>query len=401
MFLSLIGLVAAGFAFSLMARSIDGVPPNTSQAAIDPAATKWPSAAQIISYIDHPTPVADGEGRLVESVGDFKIIYTLVPELQLRAEKLFSRYSVPYGALVALEPSTGRVLALAEYSAKDEDAGGLALKASYPAASLIKMITATAALETGRATPDTSFRYEGSPYKLKKRKISPKNKRREHNVSTLSDALGRSNNVVFGKIGADIVGQEGLLASLEAFHFNEAIPFDFPLQTSLATVPEEPYPLARTSAGFGDVYISPIHAALIAAAIANGGVMMRPYIVDSIEDVSGNLIFANSPQPLGRVTDEETAAKVAGMMTRTIRSGTSTKTFYRHARKLVNSVKLAGKTGSLTGDDPPGLYEWFVGFGPVKTPEIVVAGLVVNQGDLWHIKGSYAAMVLFREHFGL
>jgi cell division protein FtsI/penicillin-binding protein 2 len=196
------------------------------------------------------------------------------------------------------------------------------------------------------------------------------------------------------------VGAENLERKLAQFGFNREIPFDFRLQTSRAAVPQEPYPMARTAAGFGDVYLSPVHAALLAAAVGNGGVMMKPYAVDRIEDAAGTVGYRAEPAVLGRCVSPETAKSVAEMMRMTVTRGTSTKVFARYARKLWQDVKIAGKTGSLTGDNPPGMYEWFIGFAPAENPKIAVASLVVNH-DLWHIKGTYVAQAVMREFFGM
>jgi cell division protein FtsI/penicillin-binding protein 2 len=205
---------------------------------------------------------------------------------------------------------------------------------------------------------------------------------------------------VFGKVGADVVGAEQLEQKLREFGFNRPIPFDFALQPSQASVPRDRYPLALTSAGFGDVYVSPVHAALIAAAVGNGGVMMRPFAVGSIADASGAELYRARPEALGRCLTPEAARRVAEMMQMTVTRGTSTKVFARYARKLWKDVRIAGKTGSLTGENPRGNYEWFIGFAPAENPKIAVASLVVNH-DLWHIKGTYVAQAVMREFFGM
>ncbi len=355
----------------------------------------------VLCRISWPTPEWNAEAGVYEEwVGDHRVVYTLEHELQEEALQVFRRYRVPYGAFVAVEPGTGRVLALAEYSREEPELRDFCRRATYPAASLIKIITASAALETGKVTPETRVRFEGNPYRLYPRKISPANRWRENNVHTLAEALATSNNVVFGKIGADVVGSVRLEEALHAFGFNQEIPFEFALQPSRATVPAERYPLARTAAGFGEVYVSPVHAALLAAAVGNRGVMMRPHVVDRIEDGGGRVVYRAAPAPWRRAVPEEVARKVARMMVRTVTRGTSAKVFYRYARRLRREVGVAGKTGSLTGDDPPGKYEWFIGFAPVDDPQIAVASLVVNQ-ELWHIKGTYVAQAVMKEFFGM
>lgn len=355
----------------------------------------------ILSRISRPEPVLDSTGKLVQRVDDAKVVYTLDPELQSLVKDIYTQYRVPYGALVAIEPSTGKILALVEHSASEPDARGLCLRATYPAASLIKVITSAAALKTGKVGPDTVVRYEGNPYRLTERKVSPRNAKNDRLTTTLTEALGKSNNVVFAKMGINVVGQAGLEAQLTDFAFNRVVPFDFDLQKSTALVPTDTYPLGRTAAGFGDVYLSPLHAAMIAATVGNGGVMMKPYVVDRVEDKAGDVLHTGVPSEMNRVLDRTLSRTLAQMMTSTVDKGTASKVFNRNAKKLLARMKVAGKTGSLSGDDPPGRYEWFIGFAPLENPRIAVASLVVNKGEMWHIKGAYAAAHVMKKHFGL
>jgi cell division protein FtsI/penicillin-binding protein 2 len=390
-------LVAAGYGAGRIAPRFEAPEPQLERLTRDLPPSQ--SCRDVLCSVSWPTPTLGADGVYEQRIEGHRAIYTLDPELQEQALSVFRQYKVPYGAFVAIEPSTGKVLALAEYSREEPDLHDFCRRATYPAASLIKVITAVAALEGGVATPSTSISFEGNPYRLYPRKISQANGWRENNKSTLAEALGKSNNVVFAKLGLQ-VGLERLTAGLESFGFNRSLPFDFALQDSRAIVPPEPYPLARTAAGFGEVYLSPVHAALIAAAVGNGGVMMRPYVVDALEDAKGVRVYQAAPAPLLRVASEKVARQVGGMMEKTVTSGTSAKVFFRNARKLRADVGVAGKTGSLTGDDPPGKYEWFIGFAPADDPKIAVASLIVNH-DLWHIKGTYVAQAVMKEFFGM
>ncbi len=353
----------------------------------------------VLCEVDWPTFRPGPSGRYEQVVGGHRVVYTLDRELQEEALGVLRQYKVPYGAFVAVEPTTGRVLALAEHSAEEPSLTDFSRRATYPAASLIKVITAAAALEAGVAGPASKIRYEGDRYRLNARKVSPGNARREGNVTTLTEALGESNNVAFGKLGLQL-GAPKLEQALHSFGFNRSLAFDFALAESRAEVPRETYELARTAAGFGDVYLSPIHAALLAAAVGNRGTMMQPYVVEEIRDEGGKVLYQAAPAPLGRSLPEGVARQVASMMTNTVTSGTSSKVFHRYARRLRSEVGVAGKTGSLTGSTPPGRYEWFIGFAPVDSPRIAVASLVVNR-ELWHIKGTFVAQSVMREFFGM
>ncbi|MBE0616978.1 MAG: penicillin-binding protein, partial [Proteobacteria bacterium] len=293
-------LVVVGYTAGRLAPRFEQPAPLTGTRA-----REMPSSAQtcrdVLCQVAWPTPAQAPDGSYEEWIGGHRVRYTLDPELQEQALAVFRKYSVPYGAFVAVEPATGKILALAEYSREEPELRDFCRRATYPAASLIKVVTAAAVLEAGVATPETRVRYEGNPYRLYPRKLSGANGWRENNVSTVAEALGSSNNVVFGKLGAEL-GAEGLEGALVRFGFNRPIPLDFPLQESRATVPTERFPLGRTAAGFGGVYVSPVHAALIAAAVGNGGVMMRPYLVESLEDGEGKVLYQAAPAPLWRST---------------------------------------------------------------------------------------------------
>ena len=393
------GLVLGGWLLTRFTPMFEHPEPRLEQqtAELPPAE----SCLDVLCKIPWPSPEPDGNGGFEQWIEDHRVVYTLDAELQQQALAVLQRYDVYYGARVAVEPATGRILALAEHSKQEPDLTDFCRRATYPAASIIKIITAAAALQTGEMKPSSRVRYEGSPYRLYPRKIDPTNRRREHNVHTLAEALGKSNNVVFGKVGVNLLGPERLQNALEQFGFNGNIPFDFRLQQSSAAVPAERYPLARTAAGFGEVFLSPVHAALLAAAVGNRGLMMRPFVVDSIEDPRGEVLYQAVPTPFRQCTTPEVAGQIADMMATTVSSGTSSKIFYKYARNLRRKVGVAGKTGSLTGSDPPGKYEWFVGFAPVEGAQIAVASLIVNHGDLWHIKGTYMAQAVMREFFGM
>lgn len=391
-------LLVGGYAAARVAFRFEG-PTRLLEARDSPL----PAAADcrdVLCRLVGPSPTLGVDGRYEERVEGRRIVYTFDPELQKLAQSVLKQYRVPYGAFVAVEPSTGRVLAMAEHSQQDPSMRDFCRRATYPAASLVKLVTASAALETGRIDPGTPVRFEGSPYVVYPRKIFPTSSRYENNVATFAEALGQSNNVVFAKVGSALVGAGNLERKLTQYGFNRQIPFDFGLQMSRATVPQEPYPMARTAAGFGDVYLSPVHAALLAAAVGNGGVMMKPFAVETMEDASGKVTYRAEPSVLGQCVSAQTAKSLSEMMRMTVTRGTSTKIFARYARRLWQDVKIAGKTGSLTGENPPGMYEWFIGFAPADNPKIAVASLVVNH-DLWHIKGTYVAQAVMREFFGM
>jgi len=328
-----------------------------------------------------------------------RVSLTLNEELQARIFELFRCFDPPYGVFAAMEPDTGRVLALVGYRRGGEPDPWLALKAIYPAASLIKVITASAAIERGNVSPDEEFSYRGGIYGISRRGLHARDGRGVPKMS-LEEAIARSANAVFGKVAVNHVGGPVLEEYLGKFGFGQPVPFDLPVEPSRGEVPRQEYELARTGAGFGEVYVSPLHMAMIMSAIASGGAMPRPFLVDRMEDADGNLLYESSPSKLRDTVTKETADAVVQMMVKTVEMGTSRRAFGSPEKTpLLKDMDVAGKTGSLSGWTPSVHFEWFAGLAPVGSPRLALAALVVNESR-WKIKGSYVGKEAFNCYFG-
>ena len=166
----------------------------------------------------------------------------------------------------------------------------------------------------------------------------------------------------------------------------------------MADIPADDHERARTAAGFWNTHLSPLHGALISAAVLNDGVMMRPTLIQTFESAQGKTLYEFSPRVLRRVVKKATAHKLVEMMSRTTHVGTARK-YFRLRNEFPGDIATGGKTGTLSRKQPSYLgYTWFVGFGEGKEkggPEIAVGGLVCNK-PLWHIKGPYAASEAIR-----
>jgi cell division protein FtsI/penicillin-binding protein 2 len=197
-------------------------------------------------------------------------------------------------------------------------------------------------------------------------------------------ALAKSANVVFAKMAVKHLDADDLRKSADRFLFNRPI-FDQPMEQSRAQIPDNGLDFAKSAAGFGEVKLSPMHAALIAAAVGNGGVAMEPSLLDAIDDVA--------VQSTGsmRLLNPETANALRDMMKLTVSQGTATSSFRERRRMVLGNIEVAGKTGSLsTHGGPFKDYSWFVGFAPADDPKIAVAAVVVN-GLKWRIHAPYIA----------
>lgn len=317
------------------------------------------------------------------------IFYAIDQELQQRVEKVMESYRLPYGAFVAIEPKTGRVLALVGHSSIDPTWERRSCFGLYPMASLFKIITAAAALEEKKVSPDTVFAFRG-----RLTSESPKywsvNPRQRNLEMSLTSAMGKSVNPVFGRLASDVVGRDSIMMCAERFGFNQALLPGTSLPPSTAVPPQSEAELMLMGAGLGrEVKISPVHAALMMASIANDGVMMMPALASEIRNGKGETIFTLQPRTARQTVTPETAGQLARMLSTTVSSGTSRKVFHdRRGRPKLASVDIAAKTGSIDGKDPAGHYSWFAAYAPINDPQIALVALVVNQ-DKWKIKASY------------
>ncbi|MGA9525800.1 MAG: penicillin-binding transpeptidase domain-containing protein [Myxococcaceae bacterium] len=321
----------------------------------------------------------DANGRLVLGTGDQTRTLTVDPELQAQLTRILQSYETPFAAVVAIEPSTGRVLAMAEHSHAQPTLRGLPVKAVFPAASIFKIVTAAALLEAGVGPEDEECSQGGlRTISLKHLKDS----RGDRECHSLSRALAMSANAVFAKMTVKHLTAQRLLRAAELFGFNRPIDFPIPVEPSLIAVPEEPLALARTGAGFGDAFLSPLHGAVLAAVAANGGVWRAPVLFED-----------QAPAPAGeRVISEAHAAALTEMMSETVTQGTARRVFRERGYRVPGAV---GKTGSLADKRPFRDYSWFVGFAPRDNPKIAVAAVVVNEPK-WRIRATWVGREALR-----
>lgn len=336
------------------------------------------------------------------SGGEAQVHYTINPDLQTAANKILESYKPDYGAVVMMDADSGKILALTSYQKKQTIESNLAFRGSFPAASVFKIITAAAALDKFEdVTPDTEISFNGGNHTLYKKNVMSSTQNRWTRSMSLREAFARSINTVFGRLTLERLSPEDLEEYAIRFGFNKDIKTDLPFDPGYTEIPKEKnFHLTELASGFNRVTtMSPVQGAMIAASIANDGKMPVPYLVDSLTDKDGNTVFQAEPLTAGITLSKSGAEKIQELMEATITSGTSRKSF----RSLVRDRKfreliLGGKTGSLTGDDPKGKVDWFVGYAMNENQKIAIAALTVNV-NYWTIKSSAMAQMLFRTHF--
>ncbi|MEM1418478.1 MAG: penicillin-binding transpeptidase domain-containing protein, partial [Myxococcota bacterium] len=333
--------------------------------------------------------------RRVARLGERRrAVLTLDPPLQMHLEDELERFAVPYGAVVAIEPATGRVLAYVSHSSANGRAGDLALDPTPPTASVFKIVTASALVDAGVGR-NREVCYSGGSRRLTRAHLEDG---AGGACASFGEAMGRSINAIFAKLADRHLDRPTLERYGSAFGFGHALPFDVPTRASPFEVPGERLERARMAAGFWHAHMSPLHGALIAATVANDGRMPRAAIVDRVEDAEGTVLHRHEPEVFRAVIPRRTARTLTRMMENTVARGTARRTFFdREGRAFLPGVSVAGKTGTLSSERPYRGYTWFVGFAPADAPTIAVATLVVNTPE-WRIKASYLAREALRTY---
>ena len=328
-----------------------------------------------------------------------KVEYSFDPSLQTFMQDLIHSYGPDYGAFVAMEADTGKVLSMVSFSRKQGFNENLALRATFPSASVFKVVTAAAAIEGKKMSAESVISFNGRNHTLYRGNVLKSSVTRWTRYITLKEAFARSVNTVFGKIGAFNIGPVGLRQYADRFGFDRRIASDFPMSPGHADIPNDPFGLAESASGFTkENTMSPMQGALIAATLANDGMMMEPYIVQSVHLESGKSIYSASPHKNGLVVDPETAQELRQMMRETVKRGTSSGTFRGFAKGPYKEIEVGGKTGSLTGNSPKGRYDWFVGYAQMGDRKIAIASLTVHE-KLWRVKSSYLARRAIEHYF--
>lgn len=303
---------------------------------------------------NHFTLKKDGVSLTVES--------SLDPGLQDYILKLFQRSGTLKAAAVILRPDDGRILAMVSYD-KDGNGEDLCLKADFPAASLFKIVAAAAALESAGFTAKKPVYFVGNKHTLYKRQLK-QNVGRHASKTSFKRAFASSINPVFGRLGIYDLGQKLMADSAERFLFNRSIPFDLPVAKSSINVPEDDFGLAEIASGFNkDTMISPMHAALLASTVANNGVMMKPWLIESISREDGKVVYQGGPEALTTPISRDTAEELRILMKDTVLYGTCRKSLRRLLReKTLRKAELGAKTGTINDETDRFKFDWLAAY---------------------------------------
>ena len=327
------------------------------------------------------------------------INYTIDEQLQNEIESVLEAHRPDYGVFVAIDPDSGRVLAMVNHRRNLEVDENLALGNTYPSASIFKLVTAAAAIDLGKITADTIIPFNGKSSSLYRKNVlhHENNKWTQH--IPLRTAFAKSVNTVFGRVGLEHVGGSQLRKYADKFGFNQGLSGDFQFPKSKSQFdPENDWRVVETAAGYtGSNTISPMHAALLAASVINGGRILSPTLVDSITNDDGIVLYAPKKTTIEPIISMRTTQQLRIMMRETVLSGSAQKSFKGFSRGTYEDVEVGGKTGSLSGLKPKGRYDWFIGYAQLGDKKLAFASLCINEA-YWYVKSSYIARKAV-EHF--
>lgn len=293
------------------------------------------------------------------------------------------------GAAVAIDPRNGEVLALVSapsFNPNGLDQNWQTISAQpgspfrnhafslFPPGSTMKVVTSLALFRAGLNTTEL-YDCEGSAI-VGGQAIHEQNDR-AHGWVNYNLALADSCNTYFATY-AEKAGADKFLAAAKAFGFGQKIPLELNVSSSKLTkdgVPAklDPNLLPSSAFGQGEVMVSPFHMALIAAGIANQGVIMRPHLVERVLQDEGKTVYTGPVQPWLTVMSKEEAAKITSAMITAVNEGTA-------APGALPDVQVAAKTGSAEPGGDVRTHAWYIAFAPAEAPRIAVAVLVENGG---------------------
>jgi penicillin-binding protein A len=297
------------------------------------------------------------------------------------------------GAAVAIEPNTGKVRVMAsvpQYDANEVPGGfaelnrnpdkplfNRASQEGYPPGSTFKVVTAAAALDSGKFRPESIV--DGSSPKTISGAPLANSGGQSFGPISLTDALTNSVNTVWAQVGEQI-GRQTLIDYMDRFGFNEDPKLDYPVDQMLASgVRDARGRLLGGDAGFdigrvaigqggaeGQILATPLQMAEVAAAIGNRGRLMKPRLADRVVRKDGRVKERVEPDLQSQVIKPETAEQLASMMARVVEEGTGT-------AAALEGVDVAGKTGTAEVANATSNQAWFICFAPVENPRLAVA----------------------------
>ena len=347
----------------------------------------------IINFIKYKGVIPEKVGNSIQTTLDYSI-----------QKKAYDLLGDNKGAVVVLNPKTGEILAMVskpsfDPNSLDQDWSDINSNADmplinrataglYPPGSTFKVITAASAIENISGIMDRTFEDNGKIVFNDNESLSNYN---GEVLGTLDfeGAFVQSSNVVFGTLGMEL-GNSKLKKTAEAFNFNADTPADG------VTIENSQFPsynifekgnIAQSAIGQSSVLATPMEMALVASTIADGGVMMKPYLVSKVLSSSGETLKTIEPAQIRQVISADAASTIKDFMRAVVTDGTGT-------NAAIPGIEVCGKTGTADNQEGSEPHSWFIGFAPYDNPQVAVAVIVENGGQGGGIAAKIAAQVM-------
>jgi len=334
-------------------------------------------------------PPLDALSELLPSdAGTLQVEYTLDGTLTRRVVDLLRTRRVALAHVIVMDPADGRVLT---YVSTDPER--FPASRTYPAASLIKVVTAAAALHHDRSRAEQPCQYLGSPYVLTPARVDPP---RSGTTVSLERALATSNNQCFAQLAVHALGNAAMTDAILRFGFLQAPAAGH--DAGHIDPGTDAYDLGKLGCGLAGTWITPLHAVQLAASLADGR-LVQPRWIERVTDAEGRELALPSARSSRQVMTPGLAAELREMLVETTEHGTARRGFRsRQGGSRLGPVRVSGKTGSLSGPDPAGRYEWFAGVAPADDPKVAIAVVVVQQRH-WSMHASQVAGEVLEDVF--
>lgn len=312
------------------------------------------------------------------------IVLTIRPTYQKMMDNILAKYNTRIAAGILEDPFTGEILALSsshknkvlDIESESYKTDNWCFKSTFPIASIMKIITASAGIDTGKITSNSNFlAYKKSYMKVWK-------------------AFASSHNGVFGSV-AKKAGRETVKKYAEAYGFNKNFFFDLPVGKSVMELSTNKVKMGQDAAGLNrDFLVSPMHVASIVSTVLNRGKTLKPFLVDYVVR-KGKVVFKRRPFQLAQPIKETTAREIYKMMYATTAVGTGKKGFGGY-KKCPDLAKICGgKTGTLTGASPNYLFTWFGGFTKAMGRDVCIVTLSGQKDHSGTKAASIAGQVAY------
>jgi penicillin-binding protein 2B len=365
------------------------------------------------------TQLPNGQVEYKQAVDGKNVTLTLDRDIQFYIEealrKAYEEYKPISVTAIAADPQTMEILGMASlpdynpnnyWETKDQNSfRDNAIQSLYEPGSTFKIVTLAGAVQEGLFKPDDYYKSGSIKYSAKDRVV------RDHNGTgwgeiTYLDGLKHSSNVAFVKLGYEMLGKERLVKYITDFGFGQKTGIELPNEVSKSFSLNYPSEVATAAFGQGKVLVTPIQQVAAVAAVANGGKLMQPHIVKSIEDPSTGQKQVTEPKVIRQVISAETSRKVGEYLETVVSDqeiGTGKKAY-------IPGYRIAGKTGTAqkvtkSEDSKKSKYSEdryvvsFIGYAPVDNPKVVLY-VVVDEPQIANAGGGSVAGPIFKEIMG-